>query len=66
MNFFPICILLTSPCKTAPNESEFVNIFNQRNYNSFPLNSIGKSRNVCGNVTARIDFKLCPDTIFIV
>lgn len=33
--FFPICILLTSPCKTAPSKFEFTNIFSQRNYNSF-------------------------------
>lgn len=64
--FFPICILLTLPCKTAPSKFEFINIFNQRNYNSFQLNSISKSRNVCGNATARIAFKLYPDTIFIV
>lgn len=61
-----ICILLTSPCKTAPSKFEFINIFSQRNYNSFQLNSMGKSRNVRGNATARIAFKLYPDTIFIV
>lgn len=54
------------PCKTAPSKFEFINIFSQRNYNSFQLNSMGKSRNVRGNATARIAFKLYPDTIFIV